>query len=115
ERQLGDLRADLVERARRLGRDLLARLLEPALPLLLGLVAHPLLHRLAGAPRLGQDLLRVAASLLHQRPVLLEQPARLVARVVGLLERASDLVAARRTRESRSEEHTSELQSRSDL
>ena len=42
ERQLGDLAADLVDRARRLGLDLLARLLEPALALGLGLLLRPL-------------------------------------------------------------------------
>src|SRR5437867_2459658 len=46
ERQVGDLGPDLVERPCRLGGDLLARFLEPALALLLGLVAHPPLHRL---------------------------------------------------------------------
>ena len=76
-----------------LGGDLLARLLEPALPLLLGLLAHAQLHRLARAPRLGEDLLRLAARLADQLAVLLEQLARLVARVVGLLDRAADLLA----------------------
>src|SRR5438034_7645229 len=45
-------------------------------------------------PRLGEDLLGLSARLLHQRTVLLEEVARLGAR---------------------SEEHTSELQSHSDL
>ena len=69
------------ERARGLGSDLLARLLEPALPLGLGLVAHPLLHRLAGLARLGQDRLALATRLRDQLLVLLEQPLRLVARL----------------------------------
>src|SRR5438477_11647850 len=71
DRELGDLGADLVESPRRLCGDLPARLLEPALPLLLGVVAHALLHRLARVPRLGEDLLRLAPSLAHQRAVLL--------------------------------------------
>ena len=80
EREVGDLGADLLERARGLGRDLLARLLEPTLPLGLGLLAHPLLHRLAGLARLGQDRLALAPCLGDQLLVLLEQPLRLVSR-----------------------------------
>src|SRR5215831_18893799 len=55
EREIGDLGADLLEGACRLGRDLLARLLEPPLPLGLRLLAHPLLHRLPRLARLGED------------------------------------------------------------
>ena len=58
EREVGDLRADLLERAGRLGCDLAARLLEPALTLDLGLLAHALLHRVARLARLGEDLPR---------------------------------------------------------
>jgi len=85
----------LLERARRLGRDLLARLLEPALTVGLGLLAHSVLHRLTGLASLGDDLLRLAARLVHERAVLLEQRACLLARVVGLVDRLPDLVAAR--------------------
>src|SRR5436853_5631279 len=61
EREVGHLGADLLQRTRRLGSDLLPRLLEPALPLGLRLLAHPRLHRLPGLPRLGEDLLALAA------------------------------------------------------
>src|SRR5436190_6849199 len=89
QRQLRDLRPDLLERARRLGRDLAPRLLEPALPLRLGLVAHPPLHRLTRAASFLEDLLGLPARLPHQLSVLLEQASRLVARRVGLVERAA--------------------------
>src|SRR5262249_34680306 len=94
ERQVRDLRADLLERALRLGRDLAARLLEAPLPFGLGLLAHALLHRLARLARLREDPLRVAPRLADQRSVLLEQPPRLVARVVRLFDRAADVLAA---------------------
>src|SRR5581483_8968805 len=87
ERQVGDLAADRLERALRLGLDLLADLLEPALPLALCLFLHPLLHRLARLPGLGEDLLGVSACLADQRAVLLEQPPRLVPGAVRLRER----------------------------
>src|SRR5437660_10708429 len=94
ERQLRDLAPDLLERALRLGRDLAPRLLDPAFALLLGLLLHAALHRLGHLARLGEDLLGLVARLSDQRAVLLEQPPRLVARVVGLLERLPDAVAA---------------------
>src|SRR5262252_2101534 len=71
EREVGDLRPDLLERTRGLGRDLLARLLEPALPFGLGLLAHPLLHRLPRLAGLGEDLLALAARFGDQLLVLL--------------------------------------------
>src|SRR4051794_14939446 len=52
ERQVGDLGSNLVERPHGLCSDLAPRVLEPALPLGLGLLAHALLHRLARVPRL---------------------------------------------------------------
>src|SRR5581483_6931393 len=93
ERQVGDLVADLLESARRLGGDLLARLLEPPLPLGLRLLAHPLLHRLARLARLGEDRLRLATRLADQLLVLLEQPLRLVARLVRRRDRPLDVLA----------------------
>ena len=93
ERQVGDLRADLLERAARLGLDLAARLLEAALALGLELVAQALALRVGDAARLGEDLLRVAARLADQRAVLVEQLARLVAGVVGLVDRLADPLA----------------------
>src|SRR5437773_7492019 len=93
EREVGDLRPNLVERPHRLRGDLTPRVLEPALPLGLGLLAHALLHRLPRVPRLGEDLLGLAARLLHQRPVLFEELAGLGARVLGLLDRAANLLA----------------------
>ena len=76
ERQVGDLGADLLERAMRLGLDLALRLLEPPLAVGLGLVLDALTLRVGDPARLGEDLLRLAARLADQRPVLLEQPAR---------------------------------------
>src|SRR5215468_6904561 len=93
ERELGDLGADLLERARGLGRDLLPRLLEPALPLGLRLVAHALLHRLPRLARLGEDRLALAARLRDELLVLLEQSLRLVACVVCCLDRLLDVLA----------------------
>src|SRR3954451_9946900 len=95
EREGCDLVAYLIERTLRLGRDLAARLLEPALALGLGLLAHPRLPRLTRLPRLREDLLRVAARLLHERAVLLEELPCFCAGVVRLLDRARDLLAAR--------------------
>src|SRR5262245_27613011 len=63
EREIGHLCSDLLERAGRLGRDLLPRLLEPPLPLGLRLLPHPLLHRLPRLARLGEDRLALAARL----------------------------------------------------
>ena len=74
--------------------DLLARLLEPALPLLLGLVLHALDLRVRDLPGLGEDVGGLGAGLGEDRAVLLEQLPCLVARVVGLLDRLADAVAA---------------------
>ena len=92
--ELGHLGADLLERADRLGLDLLARLLEPALPVGLGLLAGALALRVGDLARLGEDLPRLALRLADQLLVLLEQPARLGARVLGLLDRGADALAA---------------------
>src|SRR5262249_14011875 len=73
EREVGDLGPDLGEGTARLGRDLLLRLLEPALALGLGFVLHALLHRLAGLARLGEDRLRLATRLTDELLVLLEE------------------------------------------
>ena len=93
ERELGDLRPDLLQSAPRLGLDLLRRIVEATLPVGLELVAHPLLLGLTDATRLREDLLRVPARLLHHRAVLLEQPPRFGTRVVGLLDCLPDPLA----------------------
>ena len=67
--------------------DLALGLLEPALAVLLGLLAHPLALGVGELARLGEDRLGLAARLADQRPVLLEQAARLLAGAVGLLDR----------------------------
>ena len=87
EREVGDLAADLVDRARRLGVDLLARVLEPPLPLDLGLVLRPLDLGVGDLAGLGQDLRRLGPGLGEDGAVLLEQLARLVAGGVGLVDR----------------------------
>jgi hypothetical protein len=61
--QLGDLGADLLERALRLGFDLALRLLEPPLPVGLGLVLDALTLRLGDTTGLGEDLLGLPACL----------------------------------------------------
>ena len=92
--RLGDLAADLLERAARLGLDLLRRVVEPALPLRLELLLHPVPLRVGDPAGLGEDLLGVAAGRLDQRPVLLEQLPGLGAGVVGLLDRLPDPIPA---------------------
>ena len=67
--------AQLLQRAARLGLDLLADVLDPALALGLELLAQPLALGLAYASRLAQDLLGLPARVVHQRPMLLEQAA----------------------------------------
>src|SRR5512142_185658 len=57
--QVDDLGADRLERAARLGVDLLARLLQAPLPVFLELLAHAPLVRLADPARLAEDLLGV--------------------------------------------------------
>ena len=94
EREVRDLGADLLERALRSRPRSARRVLEPALPVGLGLLPDPLAERVGDAARLGEDLLRLAAGLRDQRAVLLEQLAGLVARVLGLLDRLADPVAA---------------------
>ena len=86
--EVGDLGADLLERALRLGLDLLARLLEPALALGLGLLLRALDLRVGDLARLREDRPRHRPSPGRSAAVLLEQLAGLVAGVVGLLDRA---------------------------
>src|SRR5262249_23073230 len=93
ERQLGDLVADLLESALRLGLDLPPCFLEPSLAVGLRLVLDALPLRVGDAARLGEDVLRLAASLADQRSVLLEQVARFAASLVGLVERLADPLA----------------------
>src|SRR6266545_2563786 len=92
--QLRDLLPDHGQRASGLGLDLTPRLLEPPLAIGLRLVADALAHRLRVGAHLLADLLRLLPRLRDQRPVLLEQPARLRARVVRLDERLVDALAA---------------------
>ena len=87
ERQVGDLGADLLERARRLGLDLLARLLEPALAVDLDFLLRAFTLCVRDLARLGEDLPRLALRLADQLLVLLEQPSGLGPRMVGLLDR----------------------------
>ena len=84
--ELRDLGADLLERSARLCLDLTARLLEAALAVGLGVLAHAALVRLANLPRLGEDLLGLALRLRDQLTVLFEKIPRLAARVIRLLE-----------------------------
>jgi len=93
EAQLGDLGADRLERAPRLGFDLALRLLESPLSVGLGLLLDPLLHRLTDLAGLAEDLLRLRPGLADQLAVLFEQLAGFVARLVGFLERAADALA----------------------
>ena len=70
-----------------LGVDLLARVLEPPLPLDLGLVLRPLDLGVGDLARLGEDLGRLRPRLGEDGAVLLEQLAGLVAGVVRLVDR----------------------------
>src|SRR5829696_1540325 len=90
EREVGHLGSDLLERARRFRFDLLAGVLEPALPILLGLLADAFPHRVRDAAGLAEDVLRLATSTGAELAMLLEQPACLLAGPVGLLERAAN-------------------------
>src|SRR5439155_905374 len=92
--QRRDLPADLAERLLGGLLDLPPGLLEAALPVLLGLGPHALALGVGDLARLGEDLLRLRLRLPDQAAVLLEQPPRLVARIVGLVDRAADAVAA---------------------
>src|SRR5215218_2908713 len=94
DRQLRHFLAQLLERAARLGLDLLARVLDPALALGLELLAQAIALGVADTASLAQDLLGLAARLVHERAVLLEQPARLVAGAVCLPERFADPLPA---------------------
>src|SRR6266540_2249694 len=91
--QVDDLDANLLESAARLGLDLAPGLFEPALPVGLGLLSHPPLVRLRDLARLGEDLLGVALRTSDQLAVLLEQAARLLTRLVRLLDRLHDPLA----------------------
>src|SRR5689334_2965327 len=91
--EVDDLEADLLERTTRLGLDLLARLLEPTLAVFLELLAHAALVGLCDAACLAEDLVGVATRARDQLAVLLEEPARLLAGVVGLLQRLPDPLA----------------------
>ena len=87
---------DLLERALRLRRDLAPRLLEPALAVGVRLLLDALALRLGDLPRLGEDRLGVASRLRRSAAlVLLEQPACLLARLVGLLDRSAGCCARR--------------------
>ncbi len=76
----------------RLGFDLALGLLEPPLAVGLRLFLHALPLRVGDLPRLRQDLLGLPAGLADQRPVLLEELARLRARFLRLFERPADPV-----------------------
>ena len=94
DREVGHLGADLADRPDGLRVDLLARVLEPALPLDLGLLLRALDLRLGHLAGLGEDVLdRLRPGLGEDRAVLLEQLAGLVPGVVGLLDRLADAVA----------------------
>ena len=66
--EVGDLGADLVDRARGLGLDLPARLLEPPLPLDLGLLLRALELGIGDLARLGEDLRRLVLAPARSGP-----------------------------------------------
>src|SRR5205085_6549776 len=59
----------------------------------LRLLLHALALRVGDAARLGEDLLPFAPRLADQAAVLLEQLPRLLARLLGVFERAADALA----------------------
>ena len=83
DRQVRDLAADLADRADGLGVDLLARVLEPPLALGLGLLLRAVDLRIGDLARLREDVGRLRACLREDRPVLLEQLARLASRALS--------------------------------
>ena len=93
EREVGDLGADQVERALRLGVDLALRLLEPARALDLGLLLHALDLRVGDLARVREDVRRLALRVGDELPVLLEQLAGLVASLVRLVDGRANPVA----------------------
>src|SRR5439155_3952367 len=74
-REARNLAADLIDRARRLGVDLLAGLVEPPLTISLRLLADPRHLRVRDLARLRQDLGGLRLRLPDQRAMLLEQLA----------------------------------------
>ena len=91
EREVGDLAADLLDRARGLGVDLLAGLLEPPLTLDLGLVLRPLDLRVGDLAGLGEDRRGLAPGLGRGcARCCSSSVARLVPGVVGLLDGLAD-------------------------
>ena len=85
--EIGDFAPDLGERPPRVSASICRRVLEPPLAIFLpspGARARAASLR-PGAPS-PEDLVRLAPRLAEQRAVLLEQAARLVARVVGLFQ-----------------------------
>ncbi len=94
EREIGDLGANQVERALRLGVDLALRLLEPASAFRLGLLLHARDLRVRDLACVREDVGRLALRIRDQLAVLLEKLARLVTRLVGLVHGRANAVAA---------------------
>src|SRR5205814_2733239 len=83
EREVGDLGADLLQRALRLGLDLPSGLLEPPLPVSLDLLPDAVALSIGDSPGLDEDLLGLAARLPDQLAVLLDELPRFLARAIG--------------------------------
>ena len=94
QRQLDDVPADLLPEARVLGLELLAVLLQPHLEVGVRLLARLLELALCLAAGLLEDLLAVGLRLLALARDLLTELTGLRARLVGLVERLADAVAA---------------------
>src|SRR5512132_1933225 len=94
DRQVRDLAADLLDRAARLGLDVVARLLQELLALDLGLRQGLTLADLAGLARAGDDLVGLRARLPQARAVLLEQGGGLALGALGRLDRLLDRALA---------------------
>ena len=94
DRQVGDLVADLLDRAARLGLDVAPGLLHQLLALDPGLLERLALVDLAGLARAGDDLVGLRARLAQPLAVLGEQLVGLGPRALGGVDRLLDRVLA---------------------
>src|SRR5215217_5741759 len=94
DREVGDLVADLLDRAPGLGVDVAPGLLHELLALQLGLLERLALVDLAGLARAGDDLVGLRPGLAETLAVLLQDLPRLRARALGDVDRLLDRALA---------------------
>src|SRR5437660_11033681 len=91
QRELPDLRAQLLEDTVALGADLVLRPRDDRLRLGLGLLVHLLAHRVGGLARLVDDAVALVARSRELAPIVGQLLFRLLARLLGRLEVTSNL------------------------